>query len=109
MSNTEGLNTASTVSTSSTEGLNTASTGSMSSKSSASAGVSAQSNTKYLGAWSIELIRSTVPRNTASSRRLYTPEILPVLLSTPVSPNGSKFLHRALAGPSVNVFCQKTG
>ena len=81
MSSTEGPNTVSTVSMSSTEGLDTASTGSRSSKSTPSAGVSAESNPKYFGAWecTVESIRSTVPRNTASTRIAYTPEILPVL------------------------------
>ena len=107
MSSTEGLNTASTGSMSSTEGLNTASTGSMSSKSTASAGVSPESNPKYLGAWSIEYPQYSTPKYCEYSQSIYSRNTA-CTLSTPVAPHESNLLQRALVGPSVKVFFRKT-
>ena len=56
--------------------------------------------------WYIDSIRSTEPRNT--TRSIHSRNTAGTL-NTPVAPHESNLLQRALVGPSVNVFSQKTG
>ena len=97
---TGGLNTATTGSMRSTEGPNVSSIESISSTGPRVKAVPAASDPAILGVQEVSAVQSLEIMRVLA---VMNPEILPVLLSTPVAPTESNLLQLPLVGPSVNV------